>query len=157
VKTDQRDAQVLSEVSCRVDLPSVHIPKPHSREMRSVCTWLEALVAARTQLINSVRSYLRTHLGRIRRGSTATLPERVRHRAASSRALLPAHIRPRREHQRQQAASHGHHQGRLAGSASCAGAGRLGLLAVPHRQSDGPLGDSARRPPTDLLLCLEHE
>jgi transposase len=92
VKTDQRDAQVLSEVSCRIDLPSVHIPKAHSREMRSICTSREALIAARTQLINSVRSYLRTHLGRIRRGSTATLPERVRHRAASSPALLPAHI-----------------------------------------------------------------
>src|SRR5947208_5347323 len=25
-KTDQRDARTLSEVSCRIDLPSVHIP-----------------------------------------------------------------------------------------------------------------------------------
>lgn len=92
VKTDQRDARVLSEVSCRIDLPSVHIPKAESREMRAVCTSRETLIAARTQLINSVRSYLRTHLGRIRRGSTTTLPERVRQRAASSPELLPPHI-----------------------------------------------------------------
>ena len=26
IKTDRRDAQVLSEVSCRIDLPSVHVP-----------------------------------------------------------------------------------------------------------------------------------
>jgi transposase len=26
IKTDQRDARTLSEVSCRIDLPSVHIP-----------------------------------------------------------------------------------------------------------------------------------
>ena len=31
-KTDRRDAQVLSEVSCRIDLPSVHIPSARSRE-----------------------------------------------------------------------------------------------------------------------------
>src|SRR5258708_7230906 len=27
-KTDQKDARVLSEGSCRIDLPTVHIPKP---------------------------------------------------------------------------------------------------------------------------------
>src|SRR5208283_1049791 len=26
IKNDRKDAQVLSEVSCRIDLPSVHIP-----------------------------------------------------------------------------------------------------------------------------------
>ena len=26
LKTDRRDAQALSEVSCRLDLPSVHVP-----------------------------------------------------------------------------------------------------------------------------------
>jgi len=30
-KTDRRDAQVLSEVSCRIDLPSVHVPGALSR------------------------------------------------------------------------------------------------------------------------------
>src|SRR5215510_1879060 len=36
-KTDQRDARVLSEVSCRIDLPSVHIPKAESRERKTFC------------------------------------------------------------------------------------------------------------------------
>ena len=31
VKNDQKDARVLSEVSCRIDLPSVHIPSELSR------------------------------------------------------------------------------------------------------------------------------
>src|SRR6266481_3454020 len=31
-KTDRRDARTLSEVSCRIDLPSVHIPSARSRE-----------------------------------------------------------------------------------------------------------------------------
>ena len=34
-KTDRRDAQILSEVSCRIDLPSVHIPTRLSRERAS--------------------------------------------------------------------------------------------------------------------------
>src|SRR4051812_42675010 len=36
VKTDQRDARKLSEVSCRIDLPSVHIPTTEARELRSM-------------------------------------------------------------------------------------------------------------------------
>jgi hypothetical protein len=36
-KTDRRDAQVLSEVSCRVELPSVHVPSHWSREAKSLC------------------------------------------------------------------------------------------------------------------------
>jgi hypothetical protein len=32
VKTDRRDTQVLSEVSCRIDLPSVHVPSRQARE-----------------------------------------------------------------------------------------------------------------------------
>ena len=32
VKTDVRDARLLSEASCRMDLPSVHVPARQSRE-----------------------------------------------------------------------------------------------------------------------------
>src|SRR5437016_5857657 len=31
LKTDRRDARILSEVSCRIDLPSVHVPSRASR------------------------------------------------------------------------------------------------------------------------------
>src|SRR5882672_734066 len=36
-KTDARDARVLSEVSCRIDLPSVHVPSALSRRRKSIC------------------------------------------------------------------------------------------------------------------------
>jgi transposase len=42
-KTDQRDAQILSEVSCRIDLPSVHIPSEVSRRRKTLCGMREAL------------------------------------------------------------------------------------------------------------------
>ncbi len=35
VKTDRRDAQALSEVSCRIELPSVHISSSRSREIKA--------------------------------------------------------------------------------------------------------------------------
>jgi transposase len=57
-KTDQRDARALSEVSCRVDLPSVHIPKAQSRERKTFCGMRDSLVSARTKVINQVESYL---------------------------------------------------------------------------------------------------
>jgi transposase len=79
-KTDARDAQVLSEVSCRIDLPSVHIPKSVSRDRKSMCGMREALVTSRTQLINTVRGWLRTQLRstKIRSGATETFARRVR-------------------------------------------------------------------------------
>jgi transposase len=36
-KTDRRDAQVPSEISCRIDLPSVHIPSAESRQRKTSC------------------------------------------------------------------------------------------------------------------------
>jgi transposase len=81
-KTDKRDAQILSEVSCRIDLPSVHIPSPVSRERKTMCGMREALVSARTQLVNTVRGWLRARAARPRTGAVETFAERVR-------ALLP--------------------------------------------------------------------
>ena len=36
-RTDQRDARALSEASCRINLPSVHIPSARSREWKAIC------------------------------------------------------------------------------------------------------------------------
>jgi transposase len=36
LKTDERDARKLSEVSCRIDLPSVHVPSAYARNLRSL-------------------------------------------------------------------------------------------------------------------------
>lgn len=78
VKTDRRDAQVLSEVSCRIDLPSVHVPSPTSRQRKTLCGLRDGLVRARTQLINTVRGWLRTEGRQPRSGDAATFPTRVR-------------------------------------------------------------------------------
>src|SRR5262245_19829514 len=62
IKTDQRDAQVLNQVSCRVDLRSVHIPSKQARRWRALCTSRDALVSSRTKMINTVKSQLRGRL-----------------------------------------------------------------------------------------------
>ena len=54
LKTDRRDAQRLSEVSCRIHLPSVHVPTQQSREHKTMCGMREALVGARKKLVNTV-------------------------------------------------------------------------------------------------------
>lgn len=77
-KTDQRDARALSEVSCRIDLPTVHVPKAESRERKTMCGMREALVGARTKVINTVRGWLRGQGRRLSAGSRATFTRRVR-------------------------------------------------------------------------------
>jgi transposase len=89
IKTDRRDAQVLSEVSCRIDLPSVHVPTHLARQRRSMCGMREELLASRTALINCVRGWARTQLLKIRSGDTATFPKRARDAALSSPDGLP--------------------------------------------------------------------
>lgn len=91
IKNDQRDARALSEASCRIDLGSVHVPSPASRELKSICGSRELLVATRTMLINNVRGWLRTQLWRVRSGGTCSFAERVRAHAANV-SPLPDHI-----------------------------------------------------------------
>lgn len=92
VKTDQRDARILSEVSCRIDLPSVHVPSELSRKLKSVCGNREELIECRTKLINNVRGWLRTQLWRVRTGATYSFPLRVREHAGLTSQTLPDHI-----------------------------------------------------------------
>ena len=77
-KNDRRDAQVLSEVSCRMDLPSVHIPSAWSRQAKAICSTRESLVGARTQIVNCVRGWLRTQSIHLQSGSVTTFTRRVR-------------------------------------------------------------------------------
>lgn len=92
MKTDLRDARKLSEVSTRIELPSVHIPSAETRELRAMLRSRETLLKSRTQLVNRVKSWLRTQLVRLRAGSTATLPERLRSHAESTSQSIPVHI-----------------------------------------------------------------
>jgi transposase len=92
IKTDERDARKLSEVSCRIELPSVHIPSPAARDLRSLVRSREMLISMRTMSINHVRGWLRTQLGKLRKGSTTTFPDRIRARAAENKQEIPGHI-----------------------------------------------------------------
>jgi transposase len=92
IKTDRRDAQVLSEVSCRIDLPSVHIPTETARQRRSMCGMREELIASRTALINTVRGWARTQLLKLPSGAPATFPKRVRDTTLNRPDGLPEYV-----------------------------------------------------------------
>ena len=92
-KTDRRDARVLSEVSCRIDLPSVHIPSARSREWKTICGMHDALVSSRTKLINNLRGWLRGQCLRIAKGTAETFAERI---ARSNRCRTTSGHRSRR-------------------------------------------------------------
>ena len=77
-KTDKKDARVLSEVSSRIDLPSVHIPSQRARQLKTICGTRELLVETRTKLVNGVRGWLRTHAQRPATGAMVSFPARVR-------------------------------------------------------------------------------
>lgn len=78
VKNDKKDARKLSEVSARIDLPSVHIPSEQAQRIREVCNMREALVEGRTKLVNTVRAYGRMHVRELKTGSAETVPARMR-------------------------------------------------------------------------------
>ena len=78
IKTDQRDARALSVASCRMDLPSVHVPSQYARELKAMLGMRSGLVSCRTQLLNGVRGYFRARRVRPRKGGAETFPKRVR-------------------------------------------------------------------------------
>ena len=92
LKNDERDARTLSEASCRIDLPSVHIPTVVSQEVKAICVSREALVRMRTLLVNRVRSYLRSRIGPRVRATPDTLPAKVRRALLDDPEGLPAHL-----------------------------------------------------------------
>jgi transposase len=90
-KNDVRDARILSEASCRIELPSVHIPSAVSQEVKAICVSQEALVKARTQLVSRVRSYVRSRIGPLR-ATPDSLPNKVRQILSKDVEGLPAHV-----------------------------------------------------------------
>lgn len=92
VKNDRKDAQQLSKASWQTDLPSVHIPSPAARELKSLCGARDGLVATQRNLSNNVRGWLRTQLWRLPSGKMKTLPERLRAHAVSLGRELPEHV-----------------------------------------------------------------
>lgn len=92
IKTDVRDARALSEVSCRIDLPSVHVTSEQSREIKATCAARDVLVSSRTKLINNVRGWLRTKLIRVRSGAVPSFAKRVRSTLLDTEDGLPLYI-----------------------------------------------------------------
>jgi transposase len=92
VKTDRRDAQVLSEVSARIDLPSVHIRSQSSQELRTLLSMRDALVQARTKVVNTVRGWLRTQLINVSKGTVNSFPDRLRHTLREQLGAIPAYV-----------------------------------------------------------------
>jgi transposase len=92
LKNDQRDARKLSEMDCRMDVPSIHIPSVQSRDRQARLTAREALVAARTQLVNVVRSYFRTLARPAVKATPKTLSKQVRNQLQKSSDGLPDYI-----------------------------------------------------------------
>ena len=94
IKNDVRDAQQLSNVSCRLqELPSVHIPSAMSRERKAMCNMREAQIEARTKLVNTARSWLRSHgVGVLRGGGPETFPGRFRRHVASKGRTAPEDV-----------------------------------------------------------------
>lgn len=78
VKNDRKDARVMSEVSCRIDLPSIYVPELESRKRKTLLSMRDGLVGSRTSLMNAVRGWMRTQAIRIATGATETFPERLR-------------------------------------------------------------------------------
>lgn len=79
-------------MSCRIDLPSVHVPTTLARELKSLCGARESLVETRTKLINNVRGWMRSQLWRVKKGATKSFPARVRAHAVSLETTLPDHV-----------------------------------------------------------------
>jgi transposase len=88
VKNDRSDARALSQVSCRIDLPSVYIPSQEARDRKTMCGMREGLVECRTKLINTVRAWLRSEARRPRPGDSKSLPQRVKEAAKDRPAFV---------------------------------------------------------------------
>lgn len=92
IKTDRRDARVLSEVSCRVELRSVHIPSEQARLWRTLCNSRDSLVSSRTKLVNTVKSQLRCRLVLTGKRSSPSTPKQVRELWTQLEEKVPPHV-----------------------------------------------------------------
>src|SRR4051794_16195326 len=78
VKTDKRDARTLADASRLGAFRAAHRVTDEQRHVRDLLGIRDALVAARTQFINTARSLLRRHGFHVRSGGTKHFPERLR-------------------------------------------------------------------------------
>lgn len=92
IKTDRRDAQALSSVSCKVELRSIHIPSERARAWRALSNSRDALVSSRTKLTNTVKSQLRGRLICSCPRRSKAMPETIRKLWMELEGQTPAHV-----------------------------------------------------------------
>jgi transposase len=92
IKTDRRDAQALSEVSCKVELRSVHIPSEQARAWKALCNSRDALVSSRTKLTNTVKSQLRGRLVSSCPRISKVMTTAIRARWTELEGQVPSHV-----------------------------------------------------------------
>lgn len=92
IKTDERDARKLSEVSTRMEVPSVHLPSARSRALKKLCNSRQVLVQTRTKLINHVRGYLRGEAVVLPKSEATVLIKRIREKLLQRPEGIPSHI-----------------------------------------------------------------
>jgi len=68
----------------------VHVPSQPSRERKSLCGMRDALVSSRTQMINTVRGWMRARMIKARTGKAETFCIRVKQ--ATSTTELPGYV-----------------------------------------------------------------
>jgi transposase len=91
IKTDQRDARALSQSSCRVELPSIHIRSKECREHLARLGMRASMITSRTQLTNTVRGWLRAELITVK-STTACFPNNVRKHFAGIDQEIPSYV-----------------------------------------------------------------
>jgi transposase len=92
LKNDVRDARKLSEMDCRMAVPSVHIPSAERRAHQARLTARDALVRVRTKLINTVRSFVRMRAIAPIRATPPTLPRAVRAKLLHTPEGVPEYL-----------------------------------------------------------------
>jgi len=92
LKTDKRDARALSEASCRMELPTVHIPSRQSRDRKSLCGMRDCLVSSRTRMVNSVRGWLRRGAVMAALGGPERFPKNIRLLIKKEKLELPSFV-----------------------------------------------------------------
>ena len=92
LKNDQRDARKLSEVSTRIDLPSVHVPSELSCERKTLCNSRASLLQSRTQLINYVQERHRAQALLLHKRNPDTFPAHLRDLLLNRPEGIAAHL-----------------------------------------------------------------
>src|SRR5260370_9079572 len=88
-KTDLLDARALSEASCRIDLPSVHLPSAWSRRVKSLWGVRDVFGPSRAMMGNTGPARSPAPPQAARPGTLTTLPPPPRPPAPPARPKLP--------------------------------------------------------------------